>query len=128
MALLSEQRKQILTEKRVELVGMIQPHELWAHLRYHGIVTEQDEARIQLNKTSFEQVNALLDHIAKGTAHDYRKFCKCLKANNQGHIVTEILQSETSKELKSETWDLNCEPQGPKAFVDTDGSLKIYKI
>ncbi|ELU04976.1 hypothetical protein CAPTEDRAFT_208908 [Capitella teleta] len=91
MALLSEQRKQILTDKRVELVGTIKLHGLWSHLRSRRIVTEQDEARIKLNRTFFEQVGELLDHLAKRTDRDFEAFCECLKADNQGHIVTEIL-------------------------------------
>ncbi|ELU11820.1 hypothetical protein CAPTEDRAFT_188628 [Capitella teleta] len=56
MALLSEQRKQILTEKRVEL----------------------------LNKTSHEQIGELLDHLAKWTESDFEAFCECLEADNLG--------------------------------------------
>ncbi|ELU02786.1 hypothetical protein CAPTEDRAFT_215569 [Capitella teleta] len=48
------------------------------------------------NNTSFEQVGALLDHLAKRTDGDYEKFCKCLKEDNQGHIVTEILEDPSS--------------------------------
>ncbi|ELU18324.1 hypothetical protein CAPTEDRAFT_210030 [Capitella teleta] len=91
MALLSEQRKQILTDKRVELVGTIKLHGLWSHLRSRRIVTKKDEARIKLNKTSHEQIGELLDHLAKRTESDFEAFCECLEANNQGHVVTEIL-------------------------------------
>ncbi|ELU11939.1 hypothetical protein CAPTEDRAFT_204243, partial [Capitella teleta] len=91
MALLSEQRKQILTEKRVELVESIELDGLWPHLRSHKIVTEEDEARIKFNRTSYEQIGKLLDHLAKRTDRDFEAFCECLEADNQGHIVTEIL-------------------------------------
>ncbi|ELU09860.1 hypothetical protein CAPTEDRAFT_198981, partial [Capitella teleta] len=47
MALLSEQRKQILRENRVELVERIELHELWSHLRSHKIVTKQNEEWIK---------------------------------------------------------------------------------
>ncbi|ELU08302.1 hypothetical protein CAPTEDRAFT_195088 [Capitella teleta] len=106
MALLSEQRKQILTDKRVELVGTIKLHGLWSHLRSRRIVTEQDEARIQLNKTSHEQIGELLDHLAKRTESDFEAFCECLEADNQGHIVTEILrysaQSPSNKDVREQ--------------------------
>ncbi|ELU02785.1 hypothetical protein CAPTEDRAFT_215568 [Capitella teleta] len=97
MALLSGQRKRILRVKRVELVQSIQLHGLWPRMRAENIVTESDDANIQpCNNTSFEQVGALLDHLAKRTDGDYEKFCKCLKEDNQGHIVTEILEDPSS--------------------------------
>ncbi|ELU03418.1 hypothetical protein CAPTEDRAFT_201707 [Capitella teleta] len=91
MALLSEQRKQILTENRVELVETIELHGLWDYLRSHKIVTEQDVARIKLNRTSHEQIGKLLDHLAKRTESDFEAFCECLIATDQGHIATDIL-------------------------------------
>ncbi|ELU03248.1 hypothetical protein CAPTEDRAFT_213225 [Capitella teleta] len=104
MALLSEQRKQILTDKRVELVASIKLHGLWPHLRSHRIVTEQNEARIKFNRNSFEQIGELLDHLAKRTESDFEAFCECLEKDNQGHIVTEILrysaQSHSNKDFK----------------------------
>uniref|UniRef100_X2A510 CARD domain-containing protein n=1 Tax=Capitella teleta TaxID=283909 RepID=X2A510_CAPTE len=110
MALLSEQRKQILTEKRVELVASIQLHGLWSHLRSHKIVTEQDEARIKLNRTSHEQIGKLLDHLAKRTESDFEAFCECLEEDNQGHIVTDILcysaQSPSNKDESDEVYTL----------------------
>ncbi|ELU07043.1 hypothetical protein CAPTEDRAFT_220723 [Capitella teleta] len=48
------------------------------------------------NNTPFEQVGALLDHLAKRTDSDYEIFCKCLKEDNQGHIVTAILEDPSS--------------------------------
>ncbi|ELT91618.1 hypothetical protein CAPTEDRAFT_211636 [Capitella teleta] len=92
MTMLSEQRKQILTEKLVKLIECIKLNGLWAHLRSHKIVTKQDEARIKLNKTSHEQVGELLDHLAKGTDRDFEAFCDCLKENNQEHVVAEFLR------------------------------------
>ncbi|ELU09576.1 hypothetical protein CAPTEDRAFT_194696 [Capitella teleta] len=92
MTMLSEQRKQILTEKRVKLIECIKLNGLWAHLRSHKIVTEQDEKRIKLNKTSHEQIGELLDHLAKGTERDFEAFCYCLKEDNQEHVVAEILR------------------------------------
>ncbi|ELT88242.1 hypothetical protein CAPTEDRAFT_209582 [Capitella teleta] len=92
MTMLSEQRKQILTEKRVKLIECIKLNGLWAHLRSHKIVTEQDEKRIKLNKTSHEQIGKLLDHLAKGTDRDFEAFCDCLKEDNQEHVVAEFLR------------------------------------
>uniref|UniRef100_X2A513 CARD domain-containing protein n=1 Tax=Capitella teleta TaxID=283909 RepID=X2A513_CAPTE len=89
---LSEERKLILTDKRVELVASIKLHGLWSHLRSHKIVTEQDEARIKFNRTSYEQIGKLLDHLARRTDRDFKAFCECLEADNQGHVVTEILR------------------------------------
>ncbi|ELU04978.1 hypothetical protein CAPTEDRAFT_208910 [Capitella teleta] len=91
MALLSEQRKQILTEKRVELVEGIELDGLWSHLRSRRIVTEEDEARIKFNGSFFKQIGELLDHLAKRTESDFEAFCECLVANSQEHIATDIL-------------------------------------
>ncbi|ELU03122.1 hypothetical protein CAPTEDRAFT_223019 [Capitella teleta] len=91
MPLLSEQRKQILNVKRVELVESIQLHGLWSLLRSRKILTRPDEDRIKLNRTPFEQVCELLDHLEKRTDRDYDAFCECLKEDNQGYLVTDIL-------------------------------------
>ncbi|ELU11926.1 hypothetical protein CAPTEDRAFT_196694 [Capitella teleta] len=89
---LSEERKLILTDKRIELVASIKLLGLWSHLRSHKIVTEQDEEMIKINRTSYEQIAKLLDHLAKRTERDFEAFCECLEKDNQGHIVTEILR------------------------------------
>ncbi|ELU15967.1 hypothetical protein CAPTEDRAFT_193620 [Capitella teleta] len=94
VAMLSEERKQVLIDKRVELVESIKLHGLWSRMRSSRIVTKNDEDLIKLNSTHDQQVGELLDHLAKRTDRDYEAFCKCLKKDNQGHVVTEILRHE----------------------------------
>ncbi|ELU14168.1 hypothetical protein CAPTEDRAFT_189331 [Capitella teleta] len=88
---LSGEHKEILIDKREELVKSIQLHGLWPRLRSCRIVTENDEERIRLNGTRIEQVGLLLDHLAQRTDRDYEAFCKCLERNNQGHLVRQYL-------------------------------------
>ncbi|ELU14260.1 hypothetical protein CAPTEDRAFT_206693, partial [Capitella teleta] len=54
-------------------------------------VKKQDEARIKFNRDFFEQIEELLDHLAKRTESDFEAFCECLVANSQEHIATKIL-------------------------------------
>ncbi|ELT92665.1 hypothetical protein CAPTEDRAFT_209521 [Capitella teleta] len=92
MVLLSEQRKQILIDKRDDLAETIKMQaKLWSLMRSHNIVNKQDEDLIKLNRTPYEQVGALLDHLAKRTDRDYGAFCECLEADDQPHVVSEIL-------------------------------------
>ncbi|ELT97311.1 hypothetical protein CAPTEDRAFT_216724 [Capitella teleta] len=92
MVLLSEQRKQILIDKRDDLAETIKMQaKLWSLMRSHNIVNKQDEDLIKLNGTPYEQVCVLLDHLAKRTDRDYEAFCECLEADDQPHVVSEIL-------------------------------------
>ncbi|ELT91370.1 hypothetical protein CAPTEDRAFT_201949 [Capitella teleta] len=98
---LSGERKEILNDKRVELVESIQLHGLWSHLRSRRIVTKKDEDLIKLNRTPVEQVGEFLDHLARRTNRDYEEFCECLEKDNQGYVVTQILGGLPQKAAKS---------------------------
>ncbi|ELT96617.1 hypothetical protein CAPTEDRAFT_210432 [Capitella teleta] len=64
---------------------------LWNLMQSRNIVNKQDVDRIKLNRTPHEQVCELLDHLAKRTDRDYEAFCECLEADDQPHVVSEIL-------------------------------------
>ncbi|ELU05268.1 hypothetical protein CAPTEDRAFT_206897 [Capitella teleta] len=73
----------------------------------HTAATESIGSQLicsQLNRSPYQQVGELLDHLAKRTDRDCEAFCECLEADNQGHVVSEILchgaQSSSNEAIK----------------------------